>query len=145
MSFLKKIWPQSWQSRGARSCQDVPTGSSMAVPVVVHDPSHSRLLPCAGCRSLGVSAPRKHFCCRDASVHCLWMHISWISWVQAWGSRILPKPTESMEKKGLSRSPYVMTAHSPESCILAGWFICFLLWLSAPSLHVDNRKVEKAI
>lgn len=61
MSFLKKIWPQCCQRLGARSCQDVPTGSSIAVPVVVPDPSHSRLLPCAGCRSPWVSAPRKHF------------------------------------------------------------------------------------
>lgn len=95
-----------WEQRGC-SCS-------------VYDPSHSRLLPCAGCRSLWVSSPRKHFSYKDTSVHCLWVYISCIPWVQAWWSQILPKPTEAMEKEGLSRNPHVMTAHIPQSCILAG-------------------------
>lgn len=144
MSFLKKIWPQCCQSPGGRSCQDVPTGSSMAVPVVVPDPSHSRLLPWAGCRSPWVTAPRKHFSYQDASVHCLWVYISCLSWVQAWWSQILPKPTETMEKRGWAVTPMSWQLIPQKA---ASWLFdssaSSFDW--AASLYVDNEKAEKAI
>ena len=73
MSFLKKIW--------FGCCQDVPSGSTMAVPVVVHNLPEaavgSSAVLTADCRQSAL--PRKHFSSKDASVHCLCIYISWVS------------------------------------------------------------------
>lgn len=118
MSFLKKIWPQCHHGPGARSCQDVPRGSSITVPVVVGDPPRRALLRCADCSSL----PRKHFSHKDASVHRLWICVSWISQARAWWQQSQAKDPSKIHrnygKDRFKRNPYTQTL-SPLFCVTA--------------------------